>query len=142
MDAWTYIKDLVGDPADGGWPLYWPKYCGHLKYADRMQLVVFLFANGASPDLIKELSGCTHRPFTLVDASAETHWASLAQACANDKAFYARYYAHDLISGDRVYLDGRVKDNAPSCTVVTPNKNHVDMRQHEIEAFANCARAL
>ena len=137
MGAWTYIMDLVGEPDRD-----WPKYCGQLKYADRMRLVVFLFANGVSPELIKELGGCTHKPFTLVDASAEKHWASLAQACANDKAFRARYYARDLISGDRVHLDGRVKDNAPSCTVVTPNGNHVDMHQHEIEAFVNCARAL
>ena len=137
MDAWAYIMDLVGEPGRG-----WPMYCGHLKYADRMRLVVFLLANGASPELIKELGGCTHKPFTLVDASAEKHWASLAQACANDQAFRARYYARDLLSDDVVYLDGRVKDNAPSCTAVTPNENHVDMRQHEIEAFADCARAL
>ena len=137
MGAWTCIMDLVDEPGRG-----WPKYCGHLKYADRMRLVVFLFANGASPELIKELGGCTHKPFTLADASAKNHWASLAQACANDEGFRARYFELDLISGDRAYLDGRVKDNAPSCTVVTPNGNHVDMRQHEIEAFANCARAL
>ena len=137
MDAWTYIMDLVGEPGRG-----WSKYCGHLKYADRMRLVVFLYTNGVSPELIKELGGCTHKPFTLVDASAEKHWTSLAQACAKDKKFREDYYERDLISGGRVYLDGRVKVNAPLCTVVTPNGNHVDMRQHEIEAFANCARAL
>ena len=104
MHARAYIMDFVGESGRG-----WPMYCGHLKYADRMRLVVFLFANGASPELIKELGGCTHKPFTLVDASAEKRWASLAQAFANDKAFRARYYARDLISGDRVHLDGQVK---------------------------------
>ena len=73
MDAWAYIMDLVGEP-DGGWP----KYFGRLDYRDRMRLVVFLFANGVSPELIKELGGCTHKQFTLADASAEKHWASLA----------------------------------------------------------------
>ena len=76
MGAWTYIMDLVGEPGRG-----WPNYCGHLKIADRMQLAVFLFANGASPELIKELGGCTHKPFTLVDASAEKHWASRPGMC-------------------------------------------------------------
>ena len=116
MGAWAYIMDLVGEP-DGRWP----KYCGHLNYCDRMQVVVFLFANGVSPELIKELAGYTQ--ICLRDASAEKHWASLAQACANDKAFRTKYYARDLISSDGVHLDGRVKYNAPSCTVVTPNEN-------------------
>ena len=102
MDAWAYIMDLVGEP--GG---RWPKYCGHLNYRDRVQLVVLFFANGVSPELIKELAGYTQ--VCLRDASAEKHWASLAQACANDKAFRAKYYARDLISSDVVHLDGRVK---------------------------------
>ena len=132
MGAWACIIDLVGEPAGR-----WPDHCDHLNYRDRMRLIVFLFENGVSPELIKELASCTQ--IYLLDASAEMHWTSLAQACANDnvKAFRAQYYARDLISGDVVHLDGRVEYNAPSCTVVTPNGN-VDMRQYEIDAFADC----
>ena len=103
MGVWAYTMDLVGE-SDGRWQ----KHCGHLNYRDRVQLVVLFFANGVSPELIKELAGYTQ--VCLRDASAEKHWAYLAHACANDgKAFRAKYYARDLISSDVVHLDGRVK---------------------------------
>jgi hypothetical protein len=82
------------------------------------------------------LAGCSH--IYLGDAAAENHWASLVRACAHDKAFQSKYYAHDLISGDVAYLDGTVKRAAPPCFVITPRGDHVDSRQHEINAFADC----
>lgn len=132
MDVCAYIMDIIGEPDNR-----WPKHSGHLDYNERMRLVVFLFANGVSPALIGELAG--YAPWaseSLVNEDAKREWARLVKSCVEDKAFRARYYARDLISGDVVYLDGRVKYNAPSCTVVTPNGKHVDMRQHEIDAFA------
>ena len=82
------------------------------------------------------LAGCSH--ISLGDAAAENHWASLVRAGAHDKAFQSKYYAHDQISGDVVYLDGTVKRAAPPCFVVTPRGDHADSRQHEINAFADC----